>query len=403
MDRRKFKGKISRRELLKGTGAGLCTLCLSSLTGCMPGEDAGEETENLQDQTHKGEPATEITQKKGLVNPKPSPWFKEADQGKVKCVLCPKACTLEDGERALCRVRENQQGEGITLAYGNPALLQEDPIERKPFYHVFPGIRALSVSTAGCNLSCKFCEVWDMALEDPEKVYAHDAPPEKVIQYAQQGGVQAISYAFGEPVIFYEYMEDIANKAKAAGLLNLVHTAGYIQREPLKNLMDKVDAFNIDLKSFDPDFYRDIVGGELDPVLETIKMLREAQVHIELTNPVIPTLNDDTDTLKAMCEWIADQLGRDVPLHFARFYPLYKLSDLPRTPVSTLDKARDIALDAGLNYVYVAKVTDHEGENTYCPDCGEILIDRMGFVIEENHIKDGKCKYCDYPVPGKWA
>ncbi len=398
------KFKLSRRKLLKYAGAGICYLSLMGITGCGQDKDENDQVDKDVEPKKKGKSQNKIAAdyKKGLINPKPSPWFETFNNGEIKCELCPNECKLNQGERSLCRVRENREGKGYTLAYGNPALLQEDPIERKPFYHVLPGSRALSVSTAGCNLECKFCEVWDMALEYPEDVFAYDVAPEKVIRYAREGGLTSISFAFGEPVIFYEYMEDTALIAKEEGYLNLVHTAGYIQPKPLEKIVDKIDAVNVDLKSFEPEFYQEIVGGELEPVLNSIKLLKDAGVHVEITNIIIPTLNDNMDMIKEMCEWIVKELDENVPLHFSRFYPLYKLSDLPRTPVSTLEEARNIAMDAGLNFVYIAKVTDHEGENTFCPECGEVVINRMGFVIEELNIQGGACSYCGFDIPGIW-
>ena len=392
-ERRSMHSRLNRRKLLQAGAGSFCALYLSGLGGCTA-EQQGKEQEKT--------PSPSGPQK-GFVKPMRSPWFSKLDNARVQCNLCPKECRLEEGERALCRVRENRGGEGYTLAYGNPALLQEDPVERKPFYHVLPGSRALSISTAGCNLKCKFCEVWDMALEDPEEVHAHDVPPEKVITYARQSNLRSVSYAFGEPVIFYEYMSEVAALAREKGLLNLMHTAGYIQPQPLQELTGKLDAVNVDLKSFDPEFYREIVGGELDPVLATLKMLRDEGVHLEITNILIPTMNDEMEKIREMCAWIAGELGPGVPLHFARFYPLYKLSELPRTPVSTLDEARAVALEAGLEFVYLTGVPGHEGENTFCPDCGEKIIDRMEFVIEAMHMENGECSYCGTAIPGRWA
>ncbi len=386
-----FSGRLSRRELLKAAAMGVCSLSLSVFLGCTP----KREVEQLPT------PKEEI--QKGWVAPVPSPWFTRANQTSLRCTLCPKQCELAAGDRSPCKVRENRDGSGYTLAYGNPALVQEDPIERKPFFHVMPASRVLSISTAGCNLACKFCEVWDVALVAPEEVYAYDMPPDVVIAHAQASGVRAISYAFGEPVVFYEYMADVAALAKKAGLLNLIHTAGYIQSKPLGALCKKLDAANVDLKSFDPNFYKNVVGGELEPVLRTLKLLREAGVHIEITNLVIPTLNDDIQTISKMCEWIVNELGDDVPLHFSRFYPLYKLSSLPRTPVSTLDQARATAMEAGLKYVYIAKVIGHDGENTICPVCGETLIKRVGFVVDEVQLDNGRCRFCETLIPGRWA
>jgi pyruvate formate lyase activating enzyme len=380
---------LNRREFLKSGIGGVGALCLANVIGCTKERSAPETP--LQ------------TAQKGFVRPMSSPWFSELDNAGVRCELCPKRCELTAGERGTCRVRVNRDGEGYTLAYGNPALLQEDPVERKPFFHVLPGSRALSIATAGCNLACKFCEVWDISQVAPEDVHAYDMLPERLVAHARTSNVRAISYAFGEPVVFYEYMAEVAALAKEAGLLNLMHTAGYIQTEPLKELSGKLDAVNVDLKSFDPAFYREVVDGELEPVLATLKLLRDAGVHIEITNLVIPTLNDDLGKIGEMCQWIVSELGTDVPVHFGRFYPLYKLSNLPQTPVSTLDKARRTALEVGLEFVYVARVTGHEGENTFCPDCGKTIIKRVGFVVDEMHLENGKCIYCSAVIPGIWA
>ena len=389
--------KLNRRQLFRAGAAGACMLCLYTATGCSPEEEAVDDESPLTEESgiHTG--------KKGLIKTRRSPWYTELSNNRVRCELCPRQCELEEGERAPCRVRENRDGSCYTLVYGNPALVQEDPIERKPFFHVKPGSRALSISTAGCNLACKFCEVWDMALVKPEEVYAYEFPPAKILNQAQAGAVSALSFAFGEPVIYYEYMDTIAEKAKNAGMLNLMHTAAYIQEEPLRKIIEKMDAINVDLKGFTEEFYRDYVGGDLNKVLENLKLIRESNIHLEITNIVIPTLNDDTAKIKEMCEWIRDELGEDVPLHFARFYPLYQLSALPRTPVSTMENARNTALEAGLKYVYLSRVTGHEGENTFCPNCGEKLIDRKGFVVEEQNIEDnGQCAFCGFQLPGHW-
>ncbi|MEW6522141.1 MAG: AmmeMemoRadiSam system radical SAM enzyme [Bacillota bacterium] len=380
-------GIMSRRQFLKAGATAIPALCL----GCAP-------------KRAPTEPASPpVVAQRGRVRPQPSPWFTRLHQARVRCELCPRHCELADGQRAPCRVRENRQGVGYTLVYGNPALVQDDPVERKPFFHVVPGSRALSVSTAGCNLTCQFCEVWDLALVEPEEVHAYDMPPETLVAHARASGVRAISYAFGEPVVFYEYMAAVASLAREAGLMNLLHTAGYITPGPLIELTKNLDAVNVDLKSFDAAFYREVVGGELDTVLASLKLLREAGVHLEITNIVIPTLNDDMETIGRMCRWIAHELGPDVPLHFARFYPLYRLSALPRTPVTTLERARDTAREAGLKFVYLAKVTGHDGENTFCPGCGEMVIRRVGFVIAGMNLESGGCRFCGTAIPGRWS
>ncbi len=378
---------MDRRAFLKAGVGSACAMGLAGV-GCT--------------QRRTETPASQTAQK-GLVRPTPSRWFTELDDGRVRCELCPKRCELAEGERAPCRVRVNLAGVGYTLAHGNPALIQEDPVERIPLFHVLPGSRALSIATAGCNLHCRFCEAWDMTQVAPEEVYAYDMPPDELVAHAHAANVRSISYSFGEPVVFYEYMVEVGTLAGDAGLLNLIHTAGYVQPEPLREFAGRLDAANVDLKSFDPEFHREVVGGELAPVLATLQILRDAGVHIEITNIVIPTLNDDMTQISRMCKWVVSELGAGVPVHFARFYPLYRLSDLPRTPVSTLDHARETALEAGLRYVYVGRVTGHTGENTFCPSCGEPVIERVGFVIGGIHLTDGRCDYCGTPIPGTWA
>lgn len=377
---------LTKRSFLKACAAGACGLCLA---GSLGGAKRAE--------------AAAASAQKGLVKPKRSPWFTRTERRRVRCELCPRQCVLAPGQRGACQVRENRGGAGYTLAYGNPALVQLDPVERKPFFHVLPGTRALSVSTAGCNIECKFCEVWDMALVAPEEVYAYDMPPRAIVEQARAAGARSVSFAFGEPVVFYEYMESIAGLAKEAGLLNLLHTNGYISPEPLKALSGRIDAVNVDLKGFDEEFYEKVCGGKLAPVLDSLKRLREAGVHIEITNILIPTLNDDMAKVGEMCRWIEEELGAGTPLHLARFYPLYKLGNLPPTPVSTLDRARETAFEAGLQFVYVARVTGHEGENTFCPGCKEPVIRRLGFVVEETKLESGKCAHCGQEIAGRWT
>lgn len=376
--------RLTKRDFLKlGVGGG-CAFCLARLLGA-------------------GKTAHAQTAEKGLIRTIKSPWFSKQDNGGIRCELCPVHCRIAPDDRGKCQVRENRDGECFSLVYGNPSLVQLDPIERKPFFHVLPGTRSLSVSTAGCNIECKFCEVWDMALVAPEEVHAYDMPPETIIEQALSVQARSISYTFGEPVVFYEYMAAIGARAKEEGLLSVMHSNGYINPEPLAALCECLDAVNIDFKSFEPAFYRDVCDGELAPVLDSLKQFKRAGLHIELTNLVIPTLNDNMDRIADMCRWIKAELGAGTPIHFARFYPLYKLANLPPTPVATLDEARATAHDAGLEYVYIANVTGHEGENTRCPGCGSTIIKRMGFVIEEMHIKEGACVHCARSIPGIWG
>ncbi len=343
------------------------------------------------------------TARMGRIGARRSPWFTKLEGQRVRCTLCPRACVLAPGRRGPCRVRENRKGTGYTLVYGTPAILQTDPIERKPFFHVLPASRSLSVATAGCPYACKFCQVWDMALVAPEEVHTYEVSPAEVVRHARAADVRSVAYTYGEPVAFFEYMLDTARLVREEGLLNLLHSNGAINPAPLAELCPVLDGANIDLKGWDDDFYRDVCGGEKAPVLETLRALRAAGVHLEITSLLIPTLNDQPGNLRAMCRWIKQELGAHTPLHFSRFYPLYQLANLPPTPVSMLEKARALAGEEGLEYVYIANVPGHAGERTYCPACGETAIDRIGFVVEAVAIDNGHCSHCGHRIPGIWS
>jgi pyruvate formate lyase activating enzyme len=300
-------------------------------------------------------------------------------------------------------VRENRDGKFYSLVYANPCAFHPDPIEKNPFFHVLPGTWSLSLATAGCNFTCKFCQTWEISQASPEDVFSYEIPPELVVKRAKQMRTRSVSYTYVEPVIFYEYMVEVGSVVKEAGLLSLIHSNGFINPNPLRKLAKVIDAANIDLKSFTDDFYRELCGGELDPVLETLKLLKQEKVHLEITNLIIPTKNEDMSLVREMCLWIKRELGPDTPIHFSRFYPLYKLKNLPPTPVSMLEEARKVALSAGLEYAYVGNVPGHEGENTFCPRCKKMVIHRIGFMIGEVHLKDGQCEYCGHPIPGIWT
>ena len=343
------------------------------------------------------------TAKKGLIKTKLSSYFTSLDGGEILCELCPRRCRVSKGKRGFCRVRENREGKYYSLVYGNPCAVHLDPIEKKPFFHLLPATTSFSLATAGCNFQCKFCQNWEISQASPEDVYSLEISPDMVVTKAKEAGARSIAYTYVEPTIFYEYMLDICLLAKRAGLLNVCHSNGYINPIPLRNLCQVLDAANIDLKGFTETFYRDLCEGELSPVLETLKTLKKEKVHLEITNLVIPTKNDDMTALKEMCLWIKRELGADTPIHFSRFYPLYKLKSLPPTPVSTLEKTRAIALSTGLQYVYVGNIPGHEAENTFCPKCKKMIIQRTGYMIGEIHLKAGKCEYCGKPIPGIWV
>jgi pyruvate formate lyase activating enzyme len=255
----------------------------------------------------------------------------------------------------------------------------------------------------GCNFQCKFCQNWEISQASPEEVYNIDFPPELVVKKAKEMKAHSIAYTYVEPTIFYEYMWDTGQLAKKAGLLNVYHSNGFINPGPLQNLCKVLDAANIDLKGFTENFYQELCSGELAPVLKSLKILKQEKVHLEITNLIIPTKNDEMSVVKEMCLWIKKEIGADTPIHFSRFYPLYKLRSLPPTPVSTLERARAVALSSGLEYVYIGNIPGHEGENTFCPKCKKLLIQRTGYMIGEVHLKGGKCGYCGKPIPGIWA
>ena len=329
-------------------------------------------------------------------------YYQQIGEGLVQCQLCPNRCTLPEGSRSQCRVRENRGGKLYTLAYGNPCAVHNDPIEKKPFNHFLPGTLAFSIATAGCNLHCLYCQNWTISQKRPEEVDSISLPPEEVVKYALKAGSRSIAYTYSEPNIFYEYMLDTAKAARPKGLRNVVISNGYINPDPLRELCHAVDAIRVDLKGFSEEFYQKVCFGSLAPVLESIKIIHQEGIWLEIVNLVVPTLNDDEGMLREMARWIVKNLGPDVPVHFSRFYPMYKLTKLPPTPVETLEKARAIAMEEGINYAYIGNVPGHPASHTYCPACGKAIIKRTGFEVTEYHIVDGKCEFCGHPIPGVW-
>jgi pyruvate formate lyase activating enzyme len=299
-------------------------------------------------------------------------------------------------------VRENRGGKLYTLVYGNPCAIHVDPIEKKPFYHFLPGTIAFSLATAGCSLRCKYCQNHDISQHPPEELQSHDAPPEAIVGASVQQGAQSIAYTYSEPMVFYEYMLDTARLARRAGLRNTVISAGYVNTEPLRELCRTVDAVKIDLKGNNEDFYREVCGGTLEPVLAAIRTIHEMGVHLEIVNLVVPSLNDDPAELRALVDWVLDTVGPDVPLHFSRFHPDYQLMNLPPTPIESLEVARQTALEAGLHYVYLGNVPGHEGNHTYCPACGQMIIRRAGMATTAMNVVDGRCGHCGAPIAGVW-
>jgi len=322
----------------------------------------------------------------------------------VQCLLCPRKCVLGVGQRGVCTVRINKEGKLYTLGYGNPVAIHIDPIEKKPFFHVAPGEPVFSLAVAGCNMRCIFCQNWQISQSRPDETENYHLSPEEIVEKTIENNCKFIAYTYTEPTVFYEYMLDIAKLAREKGIKNTMHSCGYINAQPLKELLKYMDAVNVDLKGFSEEFYAKIgLLAQLKPVLETLKIIKEEGVWLEITNLIIPNFNDDPKKIKEMCIWIKENLGDEVPLHFSRFVPNFKLQNLPPTPVEKLEEAYKIAKDVGLKYVYIGNVPGHRGENTYCPNCGKIVVKRIGYEILENNIKDGKCNFCGYKIAGRWT
>jgi pyruvate formate lyase activating enzyme len=374
---------LSKRDFLKLCGKCLCAVSTANLLGPV--------------KLSHGQGA-----QKGLIKVKESPYYKVLNNSVVQCELCPRQCHITEKKRGFCGVRENRNGRLYSLVYGNPCVIHLDPVEKEPFFHILPGSNSLTLSTVGCNFQCLFCENWEIARAQPEDVFSYDIPPSGVIKKAIGMNARSVSFTYAEPIVFYEYMLDVAYLSKKAGLLNYIHTNGFINPEPLRDLCEVLDAAQVDLKGFTEAFYDELTGGELSPVLKSLKILKEKDIHLEITNLIIPTKNDNLSGIREMCQWIKKELGPDTPLHFHRFYPLYRLQRIPSTPVSILEKARSIALKTGLKYVYIGKIPGHEAWNTFCPSCKKTVIQRTGYMIGEMNIKEGRCEYCGEAIYGKW-
>ena len=334
--------------------------------------------------------------------PRKADFWEKIEKGRVRCTLCPHRCSIADGKRGACRVRENRGGTLYTLSWGRPCALHADPIEKKPFYHFLPGSISLSMSTVGCNMKCLFCQNWQISQSSPEDVETEIVTPGFYARKAVSAGASSIAFTYGEPVIFFEYARDIAEAAKSSGIKSVVVSNGYIEPEPLAVLCSSVDAIKIDLKAFEDGYYRKICGARLDPVLRSLVDIRSRDVWLEIVYLMVPTLNDDAETISRMASWIRSELGPDVPVHFSRFHPAYRLPDLPPTPTSSLEEARDRCLDAGLNYVYIGNVAGHEADSTYCFSCSEKIIERFGYRIDSIKMDGNRCRHCGTVQPGIW-
>ena len=329
-------------------------------------------------------------------------YYQKLDYKRVKCLLCPRECVIDNLETGYCGVRTNRDGIYYTLVYGNPVTAHNDPIEKKPLFHFLPGTQAFSIATVGCNVNCKFCQNWEISQVGPKQVTGFDAPPETIVQAAKRYGSSSIAYTYTEPVIFTEYMYDIAQLGRAEGVRSVMITNGYINPEPMTDLCGVLDAVKVDLKAFTQKFYEEMVSGELQPVLDILELLKKQGMWTEIVYLVIPTKNDDKGEIREMAQWIKSDLDIETPVHFSRYHPQYLVKNIPPTPLSTLEKCHEICRNEGLQYVYIGNVPGHEAEKTYCPQCGEIVIDRTGYSIMSIRISQGKCRNCGATIPGVW-
>jgi pyruvate formate lyase activating enzyme len=321
-------------------------------------------------------------------------------RGTVQCALCPRRCTIADGSSGFCRARRNYGGTLISLGYAMPCTLHLDPIEKKPFFNYYPKTTSFSLACAGCNLRCKFCQNWEISQISPLESRNILTPVAQLPDMAKGQGARSIAFTYTEPTTYYEYMIEAAKAAQAKGILSVYHSNGYINPEPLQDLCRHLDAANVDLKGFSENFYTSVCEATLAPVLETLKILRKSGVWLEITNLVIPGYNDDPRMIGDMCQWIHANLGAETPVHFSRFFPLYKMVSVPPTPVKTLERARETALKAGLKYPYIGNVPGHAGNSTYCPKCSRMVIKRGGFNVLAIYLKGGRCSFCGERIHG---
>ena len=343
----------------------------------------------------------------------PTRYWHRLEDNRIQCDVCPRSCKLKDGQQGLCFVRACERGKIVLTTYGRSSGFCIDPIEKKPLNHFLPGTPVLSFGTAGCNLACKFCQNWDMSKSREIDILADAASPELIAQRAKELGCRSVAFTYNDPVIFLEYADDVAIACHALGIKTVAVTAGYISPGgPREQFFSHIDAANVDLKAFSEDFYHKLTGGHLQAVLDTLIYLRqETNVWVELTTLMIPGENDSEKEITEMSQWVVEQLGPDVPMHFTAFHPDWKMRDKPPTPLSTLIQAREIAMKNGVHYAYIGNAHDWKGDSTWCSGCGELLIQRDWYELGVwNLTPDGRCKGCGVccagvfdPDPGKWG
>ncbi|NOR25633.1 MAG: AmmeMemoRadiSam system radical SAM enzyme [Desulforhopalus sp.] len=369
--------EITRRLFLRGSLFATAAFCL----GC-EGRSAEAKTESWHREAR---------------------FYEKRAEGRVNCRLCFRKCVIRQGGRGFCRNRENRDGILYSLVYGRPAALQLDPIEKEPMFHNLPGTTILCTGTASCNFRCKFCHNWHLSQRTFEELepYSRKMSPEDIVDRVikREAG---LSFTYNEPTVFFEFMYDIARLGREKGLNTIFHTNGGMQAEPMKALLLQMKGVTVDLKGFTADYYKDVSFASMTPVLNTLKLIKQEGKWLEIVNLLVPTLNDDMKLIHEMCVWIRENLGPEVPVHFSRFFPAYKMKHLPPTPVKTLEKARKTAIAEGIKFVYIGNVPGHKYNSTFCPECGKKIISRIHFSVRSVKLKNGRCKYCNYPVPGIW-
>lgn len=390
--------KITRRQFLSSSAAVLAT----TLPGrsILPFSTAPCEAalkEDIRGKVFKGDAPKTLWKwsKEGFL-------YKKLGKNKVVCEICPNRCVLAPGDRSVCRSKVNINGKLYSLAYGNPCSVNTDPIEKKPLYHFKPRTKAFSLATTGCNFRCLNCQNYEISQAKPDEVMNYELFPSDAVQAAARAGAVSIAYTYSEPITFFEYMIDTCRAARENGIRNVLVSNAYINRKPLLELCKVLDGASLNFKSYSDDIYRKLNGGRLKPVLNTFKTLYEHNIHFEMIHLVVPGYADDDDMVKKMCGWILENLGPDYPLHFLRFFPRYKLDRLPPTPVSTLARFRELAMQAGIHYAYLGNVAKHEGNHTYCHNCKKRLIARQGYFIPEYNLVGDRCKFCSTVIPGVW-
>ena len=386
-----YNNKITKRVFLKNSILGISSITAGALLSPFISTDVNAKPMDTKD---------DITDL--LKHSKEALYYTSFKDNYVQCNLCPNGCYLSENARSNCKNRINYKGKLYTIAYGNPCVVSNDPIEKKPLFHFFPNTNIYSFATAGCTLHCLNCQNWTISQVGTETTNNYNLSPEDIVSHCIKSKIPSIAYTYSEPTSFYEFMLETARIAKINGIKNILISNGYINDAPLIELCKYIDAASINLKSFKDSIYKDLNGGSLQPVLNTLKTLKKQNVWLEIINLVIPTWTDDIEMIKEMCNWLVKNSFEDTPIHFLRFTPMYKLTNLPYTPISILEEARNTAINSGLKYVYIGNVPGNDAENTYCSKCLKKIINRKGFTVTENHIINGNCEYCGTAIAGIW-